>query len=62
MALSSFCAQRFPYTLDLVVVFPASGALPADSFADSIKGLNRGHALWRARQNWPGARIVPVVN
>ena len=33
MALSSFCAQRFPYTLDLVVVFPACGALPADSFA-----------------------------
>ena len=31
-------------------------------FEDEIKGLNKGHALHLARQNWEGARIEPIEN
>lgn len=42
-----------------------SGVAPVD-FIDEIRGLNKGHALYRAKQNWPdldveviGRRITP---
>jgi hypothetical protein len=28
---------------------------------DGIKGLNEGHARWRARDNWPDAIAVEIV-
>jgi hypothetical protein len=28
---------------------------------DGIKGLNEGHALWRAHDNWPDAIAVEIV-
>jgi len=27
---------------------------------DEVKGLNKGHALARARSNWPGAAVVKI--
>ena len=36
------------------VKFPGEKA-----FGDQIKGLNKPHALERARRNWPGAKITP---
>lgn len=36
------------------VKFPGEKA-----FSDQIKGLNKPHALERARRNWPGAKITP---
>lgn len=32
-----------------------------DAIIDRIKGLNRGHALWRARWNWPTAELITVI-
>lgn len=34
----------------------------SDFFYDRIHGLNQGHALWRARQNWPGAKDIRPVS
>ena len=31
-----------------------------DKFEDAIKGLNKPHAMERARRNWPGAKIEPL--
>lgn len=28
---------------------------------DAVKGLNRGHALYRAKENWPGADVNPIM-
>ncbi len=31
-------------------------------FEDEIKGLNKGHALWLAEKNWPGAKVYAVTH
>jgi hypothetical protein len=46
--------QNFPCSIKVCVTFESSG----DSFVDWVKGLNSGHALYRARWNWEGATIT----
>jgi hypothetical protein len=33
-----------------------------DEMIDEVKGLNSGHALWRAKQNWPEATVKAIKN
>ena len=49
-----FSEQRYKYELPVKVTWP-----DGSSHIDSIKGLNRSHALERARFNWEGAEIEP---
>jgi hypothetical protein len=32
-----------------------------EPFYDAVKGLNKAHAMERARRNWPGATIKPAT-
>ncbi len=51
-----FADEKFKHTQKVRVSFK-----DGDKFTDSIKGLNRGHALSRAAANWPTAsRIVAI--
>lgn len=51
-----FDAQAFPHTQHVRVEWPEHN----DSIVDAIKGLNKGHAVARAKENWPGATITPI--
>lgn len=31
-----------------------------DTFEDSVRGLNRNHAMERANRNWPGAKVEMI--
>lgn len=33
---------------------------PGVPFYDEIKGMNKGHALWRAKDNWAGSEVQPT--
>lgn len=48
--------ERYPVSIDIVIGHACCGKL--DCFIDSIKGLNVGHALWRARDNWPDSKVT----
>ena len=52
-----YAEQAFPVSLRVRVHFPAEAGRGADVFEDAVKGLNAGHAMARARSNWPGAII-----
>lgn len=39
--------EQFPHEVDVRVKLPSG-----EYFEDSVKGLNRGHAIARARSNW----------
>lgn len=51
-ALKGYDQQQFKTAIKVQVQFP--GDKP---FIDAIKGLNAGHAMMLAKQNWPGAQI-----
>ena len=51
--MKSYEEQNYNYSIDIEIDFRDGTGL----HYDSIKGLNRGHALYLARQNWPGAEI-----
>lgn len=48
--------EKYPISIDVMIVWSDD-----DSHADSIKGLNEGHAVWRAWQNWPSAKSITVM-
>lgn len=50
-----FSEQAYPYTQRVRVTFD-----DGTSIRDQVKGLNQGHAMARARDNWPGAKIEPI--
>jgi len=52
-----FHAEKFRTSIPVKTSF--SGPF-AQTFYDEIKGLNAGHALWRGRQNWPGATVSQI--
>lgn len=54
-ALKDFGQQRFRTSVKVKVEIP--GAKP---FVDAVKGLNIGHAIHRAKWNWPGAKITSL--
>ena len=47
-----FHEQRYPFTLTVRVSWP-----DGDSMVEQVKGMNKAHALERARINWEGAEI-----
>ena len=49
-----FEAQRYPYTLRVQV------DCAGDVWEDQVKGLNAGHALARARDNWERCHVTPL--
>jgi len=49
--------QAYSYVIDVEVTFPKSGVFPENKFVDSIKGLNKEHAMERARRNWETSNI-----
>lgn len=51
--MKTYFEQRYPVSL-LVRVTWSDGS----SHVDEVKGLNSGHALSRARWNWPGAPLI----
>jgi hypothetical protein len=51
-----FGTERYPKTVKVKVTMP-----DGDVFEDEIKGLNKGHAIGRALQNWPGATVEEVI-
>jgi hypothetical protein len=52
-----YSESRFSYDLPVRVTFKGN-----DVVEDAVKGLNKGHALARAWQNWPDAtKIEPVL-
>lgn len=52
-----YAEQRFPSALDVRVTDPAD---PAFKHYDTVRGLNRGHAAARARENWEGLDVLPL--
>lgn len=53
-SLKGFAKEAYPHTQRVRVRWPN------DEMADDIKGLNQGHAVYRARENWPDANVTPV--
>ena len=52
----SYFDQQYKHSQPVRVTFE-----DGTSMYDAVKGLNAGHALWRAGENWPGAKIEPVT-
>lgn len=48
----SYFDRRFSTSIRVKVTFPGE-----EPFIDDIKGLNKGHAMSLARDNWEGANI-----
>ena len=48
-----FFEQKLPFRAKVLVKWPGG-----DSMEDEIKGLNAGHAMWRAVRNWVGATVT----
>jgi len=51
----SFGEQSYGTTIKVRVKFK-----DGTTHTDEVKGLNAGHALARARSNWPGAAVIRV--
>ena len=51
-AKKGFFEEGFKRSFEFEVRFPNQ-----EAFVDEIKGLNEGHARWRAMQNWAGAEV-----
>ena len=47
-----FDEQKFPHSYAVEVKWP-----DGMTHTDEVKGLNEGHALWRAKNNWEGADV-----
>ena len=52
--------QRYPVELEVTIVWYDTDGNVDFASIDWIKGLNAGHALYRARQNWPDAVVEPA--
>ena len=50
-----YAGEKYGHTQKVRVSLPGG-----ETFVDEIKGMNKGHALARARSNWEGAGIVPI--
>tara|TARA_R110002012_G_scaffold254081_1_gene433150 strand:- start:4 stop:330 length:327 start_codon:yes stop_codon:yes gene_type:complete len=50
-----FHDQKYKTTIKVKVKFK-----DGSTHRDEVKGMNEGHALARARSNWPGAAVIKV--
>lgn len=48
--------QAYPVSIKVQVTWPDGSSL-----VDDIKGLNKGHALFRAKENWPDASEIKFL-
>lgn len=53
--------QKYPVEAQIQATFPGMFDDVSDIHMDAIKGLNPGHALQRAAENWPGASRVDLI-
>lgn len=49
----TYWEQNYKHSQVVRVVFE-----DGTEFDDEIKGLNKGHALYLAKLNWPGAEVI----
>lgn len=52
--MKTYSEQRYGVEVNVLVV------TSTQAWVDGIKGMNLGHALWRARQNWTDAEIFAL--
>lgn len=50
-----YAQQKYPTSLPVKAYTE-----PGVPFYDEIKGLNKGHALYNAKNNWPGVDVQPT--
>lgn len=54
--MKGFYEQHYPHVQNVLVTFD-----DGEQTIDAIKGLNQGHALYKARWNWPAAiKVEPL--
>jgi hypothetical protein len=53
-----FMEQAYKTSLKVMVRQPDYPGSPPNVHTDWVKGLNKGHALYRAKANWPGAKVL----
>lgn len=53
-----YAEEKYPISMPVRVEWKGE---PSNIFADEIKGLNPGHALWRAKDNWAGADKIRLL-
>ena len=51
-----FFEQRYQHSQHVRVTWPDGMEV-----VDEVKGLNAGHAMYRARDNWPGAKVEAIT-
>lgn len=60
-----FDELNYPTIAKLRMLFRSSDPVkfPEGTFMheDEIKGMNLGHALWQAAQNWPNAKLIQLL-
>lgn len=49
--MKTYDEQNYPVSIDVRVSYPGN------IWLDGVKGLNVGHAMYLASENWPGAEI-----
>ena len=54
--MKNYEEQKYKHSQLVRVIF--SGG---DEIEDEIKGLNKGHALYLAQLNWPGAKVFALT-
>tara|TARA_R110002096_G_scaffold332972_1_gene526988 strand:- start:246 stop:569 length:324 start_codon:yes stop_codon:yes gene_type:complete len=50
-----FQEQKYKETIKVKVKFK-----DGSTHTDEVKGLNKGHALARAKSNWPGSAVIRI--
>jgi hypothetical protein len=53
--MKTFEQQNYPCTIQVIY-----GDFGGPYYHDEIKGLNPGHALWRAIENWPNFDFIAM--
>jgi hypothetical protein len=53
-----YMEQAYKTAIKVMVRHPDYPGTPPNVHVDWIKGLNRGHALYNAKNNWPGAKVL----
>ncbi len=53
--MKSYHEQAYKHSQTVRVILESG-----DEFEDEIKGLNKGHALYLAHLNWPGAKVFAI--
>jgi len=58
--MKTYKESKYPHKQAIKLVCVVMGEEMVD--IDAIKGLNKGHALYLARQNWPNVDRIEAVD